>query len=845
MTMTNRALEWLTARGLDVELADRLGVDSGKRGAGEALVIPTFRGERIVARKYRLFEGTRDNPAQKWLADNGGETCFWNEDVLRDQSLDGRPLIITEGHWDAIVAIQCGFPRTVSVPNGATAEREDDKAMPAGKYEFVQQIMGTLSKERFPEIILATDSDGPGRQLLHDLSVQLGRYRCKFVGYGEGAKDLNDVLMRDGQAGVAQCLGGAKFVAMPGVYQFSDMPPLPPETVYEIGSEARGMRLLGECYKMRLGDLTVLTGVPGYGKALALDTRLPTPTGWTTMGDVRAGDLLLDEGGRPCRVVRATEVMHGRTCYRMAFSGGGHVVADADHQWLTSTEKSRRSARNAAKRGPAIKPKGSDQSHKRTHPSVVTTAEIATSMTANKKTNHQIGLCGPIEPGLEYLLPIDPYVLGVWLGDGTSDAAALTSGVEDVEEMEGLLRETGIATTRRRAGASWTLGLTGGYGSESAGRTLGGLRLLGVLRNKHIPEVYLRASVADRLSLLQGLMDTDGHVTISGQCEFCTTSPALADGIFELASSMGLKVSRYEGEAKLYDRVTGPKFRISWCATLPVFRLRRKLARLPNATPRVVGRYVTACDEVESVPVRCIQVDSASRLFLCTERFIPTHNTSFVNDVCCRVADHYDLKIAWASFEQSAQRDMRRNLTKWWNSRGEDFVFDPGGVDEWLDDHHVVISAQEDEEVTLDWLLDAMEGAVVRHGCKIVVIDPWNEIEHKRQAGDNETDYTGRAIRTIKRFAKRFQVHVILVAHPAKLQKENGKYQIPSLYDISGSANFYNKCDVGIVVHRQSKDDTVIKIQKVRYHGVIGKPGEIAVQYNGATGRFIETEKLA
>jgi replicative DNA helicase len=94
---------------------------------------------------------------------------------------------------------------------------------------------------------------------------------------------------------------------------------------------------------LHAGQLIVIAGRPGLGKALALDTPLPTPTGWTTMGEVAVGDLLLDADGRPTRVVAATPVLQDRPCYEVVFSDGTRVVADAEHQWLTETRASRRS----------------------------------------------------------------------------------------------------------------------------------------------------------------------------------------------------------------------------------------------------------------------------------------------------------------------------------------------------------------------------------------------------------------------------------------------------------------------------------------------------------------------
>jgi twinkle protein len=138
-----------------------------------------------------------------------------------------------------------------------------------------------------------------------------------------------------------------------------------------------------------------------------------------------------------------------------------------------------------------------------------------------------------------------------------------------------------------------------------------------------------------------------------------------------------------------------------------------------------------------------------------------------------------------------------------------------------------------------------MEGAVVQHDAKIIVVDPWTELQHDRERGESETEYTGRAIKVLKRFAKVFQVHLIIVAHPSKLAKVNGKYQMPSLYEINGSANWYNKCDVGIVVHRETADHTIIKVAKSRYHDIIGRPGEVQMEFCNDDRRFRENQRLA
>jgi twinkle protein len=151
-------------------------------------------------------------------------------------------------------------------------------------------------------------------------------------------------------------------------------------------------------------------------------------------------------------------------------------------------------------------------------------------------------------------------------------------------------------------------------------------------------------------------------------------------------------------------------------------------------------------------------------------------------------------------------------------------------------------SVDEDLEMTLEQFLDLCRVAVVRHGAKMIVLDPWNEIEHKRNRDETETDYIGRAIRAIKRFAKQYDVAFWIVAHPTK--PHEGHKKIPGLYDISGSANWANKPDYGITYHRPKFDENraVIVVNKVRM-GMPGQRGQVPVMFDFRYSRFERLEE--
>jgi deoxycytidine triphosphate deaminase len=326
------------------------------------------------------------------------------------------------------------------------------------------------------------------------------------------------------------------------------------------------------------------------GKALALDTEVPTPFGWRTMGDLAPGDLVFGMDGQPTRVVAATDVLLDRPCAEVLFSDGTRIVADLAHQWLTQSKNDRR--------------RGGE-------PQVRTTAQIAATLKYNAaEYNHIVDEALPVRyPRKD--LPIDPYVLGIWIGDGTSTKAEVTTADEEVlEEIAG----RGYAVAK----------------ASSPGATLSPSRLrdLGLLGAKRIPEIYLRGDVDQRRELLAGLMDSDGYVDKLGRCDVTTIDRGLAAQYAELIASLGFKPVIATKTATLYGKVCGLRHEVTFTPDGPVFRLSRKLARQKREGRFKRGRSIVAVNPVPSVPVRCVEVADPRGVFLVTRRFVMTHNSS-------------------------------------------------------------------------------------------------------------------------------------------------------------------------------------------------------------------------
>lgn len=395
-------------------------------------------------------------------------------------------------------------------------------------------------------------------------------------------------------------------------------------------------------------DLLYYGGAAGGGKDLWVDTPILTTSGWKRLRDIRAGDRVFDETGAPCNVVAVSETMLN-PCYRVEFSDGAELIAGQDHEWVTQTDAERlselrsdpawkarrRKSRESRATGRNLRPHVAKVNAERaasarkgetrkSFSGVRTTAELCETLTVRggKRLNHSVSVPGAVQmPDAD--LPIDPWLLGAWLGDGTSQGASLTIADEQVLEV----------ATEVAANAGWCVtNRASRYGYGVAGGMQVELRALDLLNNKHIPRQYMEASIPQRVALLQGLMDTDGTANARGQCEFDVTRLDLASDVLELVRGLGCKATMRVGVAKLNGRAISPKYRIKFMASFPAFRLQRKLDRqkMSGFRPTVSRKYITACERVKTVPTCCIQVDSPSRCYLAGPELTVTHNSQLL-----------------------------------------------------------------------------------------------------------------------------------------------------------------------------------------------------------------------
>lgn len=366
-------------------------------------------------------------------------------------------------------------------------------------------------------------------------------------------------------------------------------------------------------------------------KALSLDTMVPTPAGDKTIADIHEGDYVFGVDGNPVKVLSTSEIFKNRKCYEITFEDGERIVCDEFHKWTVQTKNCRRCMKYVSKSGRKSRMKHPiDENANITLQTYEMVDDFKRNRSDGKGTEYKYRV--PMPAALYYPeknLPINPYILGVWLGDGDKADNRIAVSKDDLETLLNELknRSVSIQSVKLFSGKyEVRIGKTYAYHKHDIRDAL---RSLGVWKNKHIPAEYLTASIEQRYELLRGLMDTDGTATKSGQCVFSQKSKTMIDGFSRLLSSLGIKHT-----ISYHDIMCGEKlchaYKVQfWCDKAnPCFNYPRKVERLKDKlSDRMKYKSIIDIQEVSRRDTKCITVDRKDGLFLCGERNTVTHNS--------------------------------------------------------------------------------------------------------------------------------------------------------------------------------------------------------------------------
>jgi replicative DNA helicase len=599
---------------------------------------------------------------------------------------------------------------------------------------------------------------------------------------------------------------------------------------------------------LHAGQMVIVAARPAIGKALAVDTPLPTPTGWTTMGEVEVGDQLFGADGRPTTVVEATEVLIGRPCYEVEFCDGSVIVADAQHRWKTShagrgpavehrpsghyrggqklarvTAAARADADAGDCVAPGPPPWPSLAHSRRRHASalharvsaaanswhaadatqIVTTEQMRATLrctATDRRSNYPVAVAKPLRLP-DAVLPVDPYLLGGWLGDGTCGS------------MHGRLQD------------------------------------LGVLGDRHIPAAYLRASQRQRRDLLAGLLDADGSVSERGAVQFAATTRRLAADVLELALSLGYRATMRATRVDGRTAESSTCFVVTFTPSESVFRLRRTAERCLRSTRTATVRYVVDVRPVPSVPMRCVQVDNGEHLYLAGRSMIPTHNSTLGLDLARSCSIKHGMTSVIFSLEMSRSEITMRLLSAEAKVPLHHMRSGHMSDDDWArlarrmgEVADAPLFIDDSPNLTMMEIRAKARRLRQRNDLRLVVVDYMQLMTSGKRVESRQVEVSEFS-RSLKLLAKELEVPVVAISqlNRGPEQRQDKK---PMLADLRESGSLEQDADMVVLLHREDAyerespraGEADLILAKHRN----GPTGTVTVAFQGHYSRFVD-----
>jgi len=421
------------------------------------------------------------------------------------------------------------------------------------------------------------------------------------------------------------------------------------------------------------GELGVILAPFGVGKAQPLHSKVLTPNGWTTMGEVKVGDKVISRDGKPTNVV-GVYPQGIRPTYKVSFSDGTETLCDKEHLWSVNDINQRN--RKTRKNGEIVYLE-SDNSFK-----TMKTIDMVDNVKVwgNNRSNYRIPIIKAVEFTKRDLI-IDPYVLGVILGDGciteTNHPHFVTKDDEIINEVKNYYNKLTVTEQVREVEVEedGELVLVTRYLKKVSflglKDDLRKLKLYGTnSQTKFIPEDYIYSSVEDRVKLLQGLVDTDGSID-SHRIEVTTVSEVMSKQIREIVLSLGgncnisdkIPTYNYNGEKKEGKRAYRVGFSFPDDIDFNPCRLIRKLEKFNGRTKYKSNKFISSIEYYGEEDSQCIMVDNPEHLYV-TDDFIVTHNTTLVTRMA-NTAYNLGYNVVQIFFEDNPKVIQRKHITCW------------------------------------------------------------------------------------------------------------------------------------------------------------------------------------
>lgn len=423
------------------------------------------------------------------------------------------------------------------------------------------------------------------------------------------------------------------------------------------------------------GKIGLIIGPSSFGKVQPNDAKIVTPDGFKNMGEIKVGDKVIGRDGKEHNVIGVFPHKNWQF-YRVTFSDGVSCECGKEHLWAVNSlyQRSGKKYISGLSKHRDDKYYAPDNSFK-----VLSLDEIMKKGVLkgkNQRHNFKIPMCNPVNFS-EKPIELDPYLLGVFIGDGCFKRCEISIGTKDIDEFEKNLHRFKHSTSFHKRNDNGYCLYTLRFGKETQrclDNIYGGDSTIYNSGNKYIPLNYLFNSLENRILLLNGLMDTDGTCQKNGCCCYNTKSRQLAEDIKTLVLSLGGFAKIREKKAGYFNKKLNKQVdcgihyevTITLCdPSIPIFKLKRKQERVHYRALRKGERFIHSVEPSRVCDGQCIKVDADDELYL-TDDFIVTHNTSMTTGFAayeatykCEANDFQGFKVLQIVFEDS-NRDINR-----------------------------------------------------------------------------------------------------------------------------------------------------------------------------------------
>lgn len=596
------------------------------------------------------------------------------------------------------------------------------------------------------------------------------------------------------------------------------------------------------------GELGVIIGPTSFGKALCNKEVVLTPYGYETVEDIKEGDYLIGSNGKKTRVLGIFP-QGERAIFRVTFSDGTYYDCDKEHI-LPVNALSQRSGKKYDK---SLHKKV----YKKDRTFVNMTLEEIMSVGLYRQGNRYNFACPTCEKvefeGKE--LPIDPYLIGVMLGDGCLSCGNFSFSPKDeiiAENVKAILpKDFKYTITKNKRNLMYF-----NFNKMAKERIYEAVERNLRADTKYIPSDYLNARVEARIALLQGLMDTDGYVSKNGFCEYSTKSSRLANDFAYLVRSLGgvatvrVKQSSYFDKNKNVHIDCGIHYEISFGFTdesIKVCRLPRKQDRVRYHSKERFQKFIKSVDYVGKENATCFLVDADDHLFL-TRSFNVTHNTSLTTAMASHAACS-GKKVLQIVFEDRIKQIQRKHLGRISGieakdlSKPENIELVKKAIEEFpqreeLEKNLRIVRFPSGEKTAKD--IERFIKKLMNSGFKpdLVIIDYFECLQHEADRGStNDFEKEGRTMRKFEAMAGELNIAIWI---PSQGTKDSINLELVTMDKIGGSVKKAQIAHVIMSIARSVDDISNNKATIAILKNRAGKSGKVFnnVEFNNGTCRI-------